>query len=80
MYITFKIYYLYVYIACLLRVKKEKNMSKFISRILFGVRVYQVRCNGYINVTHLAKAFEKKEHKRRDIHEWLSNKRTQKVF
>lgn len=55
-------------------------MSKFISHPLFGIRVYQRKDNGYLNVTNLAKALEKKENKRRDIHEWLSNKRTQEDF
>ena len=54
--------------------------DQFESYTLWGIHVYQRTDNGYLNVTNLAKALEKKEGKRRDIHDWLSNKRTQEDF
>ena len=51
-------------------------MTSIIERSCFGVVVAQEEDNGYINITKLAKAYQKHTGKRRDASEWLSNKRT----
>ena len=51
-------------------------MSTIIARNCFGVLVAQEEDNGYINITKLAKAYQKQTGKRREASEWLSNKRT----
>ena len=51
-------------------------MSSIIARNCFGVVVAQEEDNGYINITLLAKAYQKQTGKRREPSEWLSNKRT----
>ncbi len=51
-------------------------MSLLIQRNCFGIVVAQEKDNGYINITKLAKAYQKQTGKRRDASEWLSNKRT----
>ncbi len=51
-------------------------MSSIIARNCFGIIVAQEEDNGYINITKLAKAYQKQTGKRREASEWLSNKRT----
>ncbi len=53
----------------------SNNKYKF--HTLWGIPIYIRRKDGYVNITNLAKALEKKEGKRRDIDNWLSNQRTQ---
>ncbi len=51
-------------------------MSSIIARNCFGIIVAQEEDNGYINITKLAKAYQKQTGKRRDPSNWLSNQRT----
>ena len=51
-------------------------MTSIIERNCFGVVVAQEKNNGYINITKLAKAYQKQSGRRREASEWLSNKRT----
>jgi hypothetical protein len=47
-----------------------------IARDLFGVSVGQQNHNGYFNATKLSQSYYTATGKRRDVSEWLSNKRT----
>lgn len=44
---------------------------------LYNAEVIQIKDDGYINITALAKAYFEKTGIRRDTHEWLRSKRTQ---
>lgn len=53
-----------------------KSKPTLILRNLDGSIVEQRRKDGYINATALAKAYEAKSGKRRDVSSWLKNKKT----
>ncbi|WP_341530004.1 KilA-N domain-containing protein [Nostoc sp. UHCC 0302] len=51
-----------------------------ISRQVNGSVVKQRRCDGYVNATALASAYKLATGKRRDVSEWLENKRTKETL
>ncbi|MBW4617170.1 MAG: KilA-N domain-containing protein [Desmonostoc vinosum HA7617-LM4] len=56
------------------------NAITIISRQVNGSVVEQRRCDGYVNATALTSAYKLAIGKRRDVSEWLENKRTQETL
>lgn len=45
-----------------------------------GLTIGQRNTDGYVNATRLSKAYEQQTGKRRDVHKWLTSKRTQEMI
>lgn len=57
-----------------------KSKPTLICRELDGLTIGQRRKDGYVNATSLSKAYEFRSGKRRDVYDWLRQKRTKETI
>ena len=54
--------------------------TDIIAHQINGLTIGQRNTDGYVNATRLTQAFREQTGKRRDVHNWLENKRTQEML